>query len=202
MGLFGSKADNAQIAEWHGRSRELADAGGLSWKVVWEALMIDPVPTAGGAMAPIGLRGVHVPYKKDSTAAYQGTRHGRTVHVRTGELPGRGGTVSSVWVGVSTPNFSSTGSDGHVQTRGSIDELMDHFASFAVAPRVWHNLSIYGGPYGVLASRVLDRRHPQDWIYDLWLVERVADICEISALTVPGEAFWELPYGVPSAVWS
>ena len=201
MGLFGSKAEKAQIAEWHGRSRELADAGALSWKVVWESLMIDPAPATGGAMDPIGLRGVHVPQKNGTTAAYQGTRHGRTVHLRTGELSRRGGTVSSVWVGVSTPTFSSIGSGGHLQTRGSTDELMEHFAGFAAAPDVWHNLSLYGGPHGVLASRVVDQRHPQDWIYDVWLVERVADICEISALAVPGDAFWELPYGVPSAVW-
>ncbi len=201
MGLFGSKADKAQIAEWHGRSRELADAGAMSWKVVWESLMIDPTATTGGAMDPIGLRGVHVPYKNDTTTAYQGTRHGRTVHLRMGQLSGRGATVSSVWVGVSTPTFSSTGSAGHLQTRGSTDELIAHVAGFAAAPDVWHNVSVYGGPDGVLASRVIDQRRPQSWIYDLWLAERVADICAISALPAPGEEFWELPYGVPSATW-
>lgn len=202
VGLFGSKDSKAQIEEWRGRSRELPDAGSLSWKVVWESLLVEPGVSPGGAMDPIGLRGVHVPRKGDTTTAYQGTRHERTVHVRSGQLKGRGGVASAVWVGVATPNFSSTASAGHLQTKGSIPELQEHLATFAAAPDVWTNVSVYGGPDGILVSRLIDNRNPQAWVYDVWLAERVADICAVSPLPAPGDGYWELPYGVPSAAWT
>ena len=60
----------------------------------------------------------------------------------------------------------------------------------------------YPQPEWLIDRERLSKQVPRVRMYDLWLVERVADICEISALPVPGDSFWELPYGVPSAAWS
>ena len=39
---------------------------------------------------------------------------------------------------------------------------------------VWRDVTIEGGPDGILARRPV-KAHPQGYIYDLWLVERLAD---------------------------
>jgi hypothetical protein len=42
-----------------------------------------------------------------------------------------------------------------------------------VAPSVWREVTVEGGPDGILARRPVTA-HPQGYIYDLWLVERLA----------------------------
>jgi hypothetical protein len=42
------------------------------------------------------------------------------------------------------------------------------------APAVWRKVDVEGGPDGILARRP-GTAHPQGYVYDLWLVERLAD---------------------------
>ena len=47
-------------------------------------------------------------------------------------------------------------------------------ASAASAPGVWRKLEVEGGPQGIVARRPVTA-HPQGYLYDLWLIERIAD---------------------------
>jgi hypothetical protein len=40
--------------------------------------------------------------------------------------------------------------------------------------RIWRDLVVEGGPDGIRARRPVTA-HPQGYVYDLWLVERLAD---------------------------
>lgn len=203
MGLFRSK-DRALVDEWRGRSAELPDAGALSWKVVWSALVVDNADRSGpGAMSPIGLHAVQVPMRGETAAAYQGVRHGRPVHVRFGEVP-RVGTTTAVWVGVATPPFVAHGDGGTLRAAdGAADGAAGASAvlSSLEPAGVWHRMAVHGGGDGVLVSRQVERRAPQAWIHDLWLAERIADAVGSTVLAEPGHAYWELPYGVASEPW-
>ena len=39
---------------------------------------------------------------------------------------------------------------------------------------MWRDVEIDGGPDGIIARRPV-KAHPQGYVYDLWLVERLAD---------------------------
>jgi hypothetical protein len=47
-------------------------------------------------------------------------------------------------------------------------------AGLTPAPDVWHKLEVEGGPDGIVARRP-NTAHPQGYVYDLWLAERLAD---------------------------
>jgi hypothetical protein len=198
---FRSKQEKALIEQWRRRSAELPDAGPLSWKVVWESLLVDPGNTTG-AMAPIGLSAVAVPMRGGTAAAYQGTRHGRVVHVRTGQVGRPSRAVSAVWVGVVSPAFTGAGTDGRVSIDAGPESVADSLATLSVAPRVWDRVTVGGGPDGTIVAREVSTRVPQAWIHDLWLAERLAHVCGDPVLPPPGGTYWDLPYGVPSEPWS
>jgi hypothetical protein len=55
-----------------------------------------------------------------------------------------------------------------------INEVHVEAPGLAPAPVVWRDLVVEGGPDGILARRPVTA-HPQGYVYDLWLVERLAD---------------------------
>jgi hypothetical protein len=57
---------------------------------------------------------------------------------------------------------------------GALSEVDAFVAGLAPAPSVWREVTVEGGPDGILARRPVTA-HPQGYIYDLWLVERLAD---------------------------
>lgn len=63
-------------------------------------------------------------------------------------------------------------------------------------PAVWEGFTAKGGPEGIVCSRQLVSE-PDFWVYDLWLLERIAQDAKFPAL---GEArigpAWKIPYGV------
>ena len=53
-------------------------------------------------------------------------------------------------------------------------EVEQALGELAPAPRVWRDIVVEGGPEGIRARRPVTS-HPQGYVYDLWLVERLAD---------------------------
>jgi hypothetical protein len=128
-----------------GRAAEVADAGTLGWEVVWEAL-------------------------------FSGTRHGRAVALRIGVVPSiRGKGMNEVQVDAAVAAFRITAEDGRlVAEPGAMPEVAEVLAELAPAPTVWRDVVVEGGPDGICARQPVTS-HPQGYVYDLWLVERLAD---------------------------
>ena len=59
---------------------------------------------------------------------------------------------------------------------GAPPEVEDLVAGLAPDADVWRDLEVEGGPDGILARRPIKMKgNPQGYVYDLWLVERLAD---------------------------
>ena len=56
---------------------------------------------------------------------------------------------------------------------GALPEVEEVVAGLAPSA-AWHEVEVEGGPDGILARRPVTA-HPQGYVYDLWLVERLAD---------------------------
>jgi hypothetical protein len=57
---------------------------------------------------------------------------------------------------------------------GAPPEVDDVLGGAAPGRSVWRDVEIEGGPDGITARRP-GKAHPQGYVYDLWLVERLAD---------------------------
>lgn len=153
-------------------------------------------PPATGAMAAIGLAGIKVGGKDDPTSIYHGTRHGRWVQIRQ-ERTGRG-HVMIVWVGVAAPAFGLRGDDGVMVTidgPAQVSALVDGL----VPARVWNGVQCTGGQHGIVARRTVTNRFPQGWMYDLWLVEALAEATGATPLAESDRdpVTWAVPASTP-----
>ena len=163
-----------------GRAAEIPDAGIYGWEVVWEALKTEPpAEDASAITAELGL-GEEQDISQGTTdmpgTEFSGTRNGRRVALRMGIVPSafRGRGVNEVHVAVPvTPFRVHAGDDrlvGETGTPPEVEEFLDGLAPGAA----WHEAAVEGGPDGILARRPVTA-HPQGYVYDLWLVERLAD---------------------------
>jgi hypothetical protein len=70
------------------------------------------------------------------------------------------------------------------------------------SPDVWDGLRVVGGSEGLVATRPVPRRVRVQfqWLYDLWLVERIADSLNAPALEPArlGRSY-VVPYGLGKA---
>ena len=73
--------------------------------------------------------------------------------------------------------FSVHADDGRmVMESGALPEVDEVLAELAESLNVWHDVVVEGGSDGILARRSIKMKsHPQGYVYDLWLVERLAD---------------------------
>ena len=184
--LFRARSnDQAQAGppptEMRGRAAEIADAGALGWEVVWEALKTEPpADNASTVTQELGLgeeRSVRVGYEKSLPGTeFSGTRHGRSVALRIGIVPSiRGKGMNEVEVDVPVAAFRINAEGGRlVAESGAMPEVEDVLAELAPNPKVWRDVVVEGGPDGIRARRTVTS-HPQGYVYDLWLVERLAD---------------------------
>jgi hypothetical protein len=184
--LFRARSkDNAEAgpppAEMRGRAAEIADAGALGWEVVWEALKTEPpADNASTVTQELGLdeeRSVRVGYEKSLPGTeFSGMRHGREVAMRIGVVPNiRGKGMNEVQVDASVAPFRITAENGRlVAEQGAMPEVDEVLGELLPAPKVWRDLVVEGGPEGIRARRPVTS-HPQGYVYDLWLVERLAD---------------------------
>ena len=64
-------------------------------------------------------------------------------------------------------------------------------------PDLWDRLLVVGGPKGIVATRPSGGSEFGGWVYDLWLLERLAGVMELEPLANArvGPA-WKVPYGL------
>jgi hypothetical protein len=163
-----------------GRAAEIPDPGALGWEVVWEAVKTQP---PGGNSSTItqelGLdveQDIVQPYGDLPATEFSGTRHGRHVALRMGVVPGvREKGFYEVQVTTAVAPFRIREDAGHpVAEPGAMPEVEEVLGELAPAPDVWRKVEVEGGQDGILARRPVTA-HPQGYVYDLWLVERIAD---------------------------
>jgi hypothetical protein len=164
-----------------GRAAEIADAGAYEWEVVWEALKTEPPAENPSTITQeLGLgeeREINQDTSDWDVTEFSGTRNGRRVALRMGVVPStwRERGVNEVHVEASVVPVRVREDDGRlVAEPGSVPEVEEFVAALAPAPEVWRDTEVEGGPDGILARRPVTA-HPQGYVYDLWLVERLAD---------------------------
>jgi hypothetical protein len=136
---------------------------------------------------------------------YDGTRNGHQVFIRLGRNaairgPGinfrRMRSVSAVRVAV--PALELVAAHGRIRPQTPVPPaLTSMLAQLAPSPDVWHDLRVLGGPEGLVVSRGIAEDWVGGWIYDLWLLERIATC--LAGPPLPPEHLgreWEPPYGM------
>jgi hypothetical protein len=164
-----------------GRAAEIADAGAYGWEVVWEALKTEPPaddPSTITQELGLGEEDEIIQTNADVLGtAFSGTRHGRHVVLRMGVVPSlvRARGYNEVEVtGPVAPFRVGERDDRPVAEPGSPPAVEEVLAGIAPASGVWRDVEIEGGPNGIVARRPV-KAHPQGYVYDLWLAERIAD---------------------------
>jgi hypothetical protein len=166
-----------------GRAAEIDDPSAFGWEVVWEALKTEPPADSPGTITQeLGLgeeRELSQTTSDMPATEFSGTRHGRDVALRMGVVPSawRERGANEVQVQASVAPFQLREDDGRlVAEPGAPSEVEELLAGLAPAPDVWRDLEVEGGPDGILARRPIKMKaNPQGYVYDLWLVERLAD---------------------------
>lgn len=186
MALFGRRQKAATQtgpppAEMRGRAAEIPDAGVYGWEVVWEALKTEPPDDDSSTLTQeLGLGEEQEISQSTSdmpATEFSGTRNGRPVVLRIGVVPSiwRERGANEVEVQASVLPFRMSAEDGRlIAEAGGPPELTEFLSGLTPAPKVWRELTVEGGPDGILARRPVTA-HPQGYVYDLWLVERIAD---------------------------
>ena len=164
-----------------GRSAEIADPGEYGWEVVWEALKTEPPAESPSTITQeLGLgeeQEITQQYGDMPATEITGTRNGRRVALRIGVVPSawRERGAYEVEVEAAVAPFRVGADDGRlVAERGALPEVEEFLGGLAPAPDVWREVTVEGGPDGILARRPVTA-HPQGYVYDLWLVERLAE---------------------------
>ena len=138
---------------------------------------------------------------------FWGTRAGRQVFIRMGpdeKIEGgttmmsnrhvRNITVLRVWA----PSFSIESDDGTLIASGdAAPELSGLLLRLMSSLSSWSDTRIHGGPDGIVAARGSLDMIENNWVYDLWLLERIADDLGLEPLPPAriGPA-WKVPYGL------
>jgi hypothetical protein len=165
----------------HGRAAEIADPAGLEWDVLWEALKTQPPDDDSLVLTQeLGLdeeRSIRSGFERALPATeFSGTRNGRSVALRIGIVPtARGKGMNEVEIETSVAPFRIEAKDGRlVAGAGALPEVEAMLGELVPDARIWRDLVVEGGPDGIRARRPVTA-HPQGYVYDLWLVERLAD---------------------------
>ena len=183
--IFRTKKDSTPAgpppAQMRGRASEISDPSAFGWEVMWEALKTEPPSDEPATLTQeLGLDHEElIPSSyggSDWATEFSGTRHGRRVALRMGVIPRiRGNGYNEVQLNASLAPFRLRTEDGRPTVQsGSNPELEGILVGLASAPQVWRKLEIEAGPKGILARRP-GTAHPQGYLYDLWLIERLAD---------------------------
>jgi hypothetical protein len=166
-----------------GRAAEIDDPSVYGWEVVWEALKTEP-PTDDPATitAELGLgeeRELSQTTSDMPATEFSGTRNGRAFALRMGVVPTvwRDRGANEVQAQAPVVPFKIREDDGRlVAEAGAPSEVEELLAGLAPNSDVWRDLEVEGGPDGILARRPIKMKgNPQGYVYDLWLVERLAE---------------------------
>jgi hypothetical protein len=166
-----------------GRAAEIDDPSALDWEVLWEALKTEPPTDSPSTITQeLGLgeeRELIQTTTEMMATEFSGTRNGRAVALRMGVVPTvwRERGANEVQVQASVVPFQLREDDGRlVAEPGAPSEVEELLAGLAPAPDVWRDVEVEGGHDGILARRPIKMKaNPQGYVYDLWLVERLAD---------------------------
>jgi len=163
-----------------GRAAEISDPGTFGWEVLWEALKTEPPADDPSTITQeLGLdeeRDIAQPNSDTPATEFSGTRHGRHVALRMGVVPSmwRGTGAYEVHVQAPVAPFNVSEDDGRLVAEQALPEVEAFLSGLAPAPAVWRKVAVEGGADGILARRPVTA-HPQGYVYDLWLVEGLAD---------------------------
>jgi hypothetical protein len=197
-----------------GSASQITDAGSVGWPSLLAALSTvrdDPDRNdrdegpENAVAETLGLQAPMVVGRFQPNLIY-GTRHGRQVFIRLGidETYRSGMTnrhlrqITVLRVGVS--EFELLGEGGALLAeRDAPQALLAVVQSLGPSSDVWDGLRVVGGPQGIVATRPVPRRVRVQfqWLYDLWLVERIADSLNAPALEPArlGRSY-VVPYGL------
>jgi hypothetical protein len=186
MGLFRRRSKEPAgagpaPAEMRGRAAEIDDPGTLGWEVLWEALKTEPPGEGADTLTgELGL-GEEREISQDTSdmpaTEFSGMRNGRRVALRIGVVPSvwRERGANEVQVEAAVTPFRIEEDDGRLSADPAAPpEVGELLAGLAPSPEVWRKCEVEGGPNGILARRPVTA-HPQGYVYDLWLVERLAE---------------------------
>jgi hypothetical protein len=163
-----------------GRAAEIADAGAYGWEVVWEALKTVSADEASDTLTgELGLGGENE-IQQDSSdmpaTEFSGTRKGRSVALRIGVVRSglRGGGLTEVEISGAVPPFRVSADGERLVAAPGAPPAVEELIAGLQPSAAWKKAAIEGGQDGILARRPVTA-HPQGYVYDLWLVERLAD---------------------------
>lgn len=115
---------------------------------------------------------------------YEGSRNGHQVFIRLG----RNASVRGPGIGmrrlrgvcvvrVAAPEFELLAEGGSLRSKGELPPAIEQaLGQIQPSPDVWHDLRVLSGPDGLVASRAVAGDWLGGWIYDLWLLERLASV--------------------------
>jgi hypothetical protein len=176
-----SEVETRPPAAWmRGRSEEISDAAAFDWQVIWEALKTEPPADGASTITQeLGLdqeKDIRTGNEHLPGTEFSGTRRGRHVALRVGIVPEiRGKGMNEVQVAAAVAPFRIVAKDGRLAAEsGAMPEVDDVLARLSPAPKVWRDVVIVGGPDGIRSRRPVTA-HAQGYLYDLWLVEQLAD---------------------------
>ena len=185
-----------------GSAAHIPDAGSVGWPSLLAALStvrVDPHETENdpgpenSVAETLGLQAPTVVGRFQPNLIY-GVRHGRQVFIRIGidETYLTGVTTRHMRqitvLRVQTPAFELVGERGVLRPEPAEADLpaalRPVLQALRPSPDVWDHLLVVGGPEGIVASRPVPHRVRVQfqWLYDLWLVERIADSLHARAL--------------------
>jgi hypothetical protein len=188
-----------------GSAAEIADGGQVPVPELFAALRVAEVPELDAEGEPNDIAGLgltlregYTPYTQSGSArragepqVIMGKRNGHQVFIRQGQIGET--TGPGIWgrklrhittVRVDAPEFElNADDDGRLNPKpGAPGEVMGVIADLSPSPDVWHELRIVGGSKGIVASRGTSHDFLGGWIYDLWLLERLAAKLEAKPL--------------------
>jgi hypothetical protein len=185
-----------------GSAAQIADAGSIGWPSLLDALStvrVDPDESDRGpgpensVAETLGLQAPTVVGRFQPNLIY-GVRHGRQVFIRIGidETYLTGLTTRHMRqitvLRVEVPAFELVGERGVLRPESAEADVPAALRAvlhpLRPSPDVWDGLLVVGGPEGIVASRPVPPRVRVrfQWLYDLWLVERIADVLHAPAL--------------------
>jgi hypothetical protein len=172
-------ASGPDPAEMRGKAAEISDAGVLGWEVVWEALKTEPPADDGTLTQELGLGEEHEISQDTSdmpATEFSGTRNGRRVALRIGVVPSiwRERAANEVEVEAAVTPFRVEADGGRLGADAAAPPEVGELLAGLAPSDAWKQCEIEGGPDGILARRPVTA-HPQGYVYDLWLVERLAE---------------------------
>ena len=182
-----------------GSAAQITDAGSIGWPSLLDALSTvspdsgNPAARENSAAQRLGLQAPRAVSRYEPTLIY-GVRHGRQVFIRIGidetylTGPANRHLRQITVLRAAAPDFELVGMGGELRPQSAQTDLPPSLRTVLQAlgpsPDVWDGLLVVGGPEGIVASRPVPHRVRVrfQWLYDLWLVERIADVLPAAVL--------------------